>query len=94
MKLISLSSNDKRFKTLEFHNGLNIIVGSKRLTKEKKKTSNGIGKSLSLICVDFMLGKGSQNSEIKKLRTVMEKENITLSLIFEHKNKTYNIVDF
>jgi uncharacterized protein YydD (DUF2326 family) len=91
MKLISLSSNDTRFKTLEFHNGLNIIVGSKRLTKEKKKTSNGIGKSLSLICIDFMLGKGSQSSEIKKLKTVMEKENITLSLIFEHKNKTYNI---
>lgn len=91
MKLIRLSSSDKRFKPLDFDPGLNIIVGQKVLKDDKKKTSNGIGKSLSLICIDFMLGKGSQSKEVKKLKEVMEKENITLNLIFEHKGVAYNI---
>jgi len=91
MKLIRLSSSDKRFKPLEFDSGLNIIVGQKVLKDDKKKTSNGIGKSLSLICIDFMLGKGVRSSEVKKLKDIMEKENISLSLIFEHNMKTYHI---
>lgn len=91
MRLIHLSSNDKRFKPLEFEPGLNIIVGQKVLQEDKKKTSNGIGKSLSLICIDFMLGKGVQNKEIKKLKEIMKKENIALSLVFEHQDSTYNI---
>lgn len=91
MKLIQLSSNDKRFKPLVFHSGLNIIVGQKILKDDKKKTSNGIGKSLSLICIDFMLGKGNQSKEVKKLKEIMKQENITLSLIFEHRGDTYHI---
>lgn len=91
MRLIRLSSNDKRFKPIDFEKGLNIIVGEKVLKKEKKKTSNGIGKSLSLLCIDFMLGKGTQSKEVKKLKEIMEKENISLKLIFEHSGITYTI---
>ncbi|MDP8169713.1 hypothetical protein QJU96_00190 [Pasteurella skyensis] len=40
MRLITLYSNDKRFKPLKFNNGLNIIVGQKILKEDKKKTSN------------------------------------------------------
>jgi len=91
MKLLQLTSSDDRFQTLNFKSGLNIIVGQKVLTDDKKKTSNGIGKSLALICIDFMLGKSTSSKEIKKLKEVMKRENITLSLAFEHNNKTYNI---
>lgn len=91
MRLIQLSSSDKRFKPLVFHPGLNIIVGQKILKDDKKKTSNGIGKSLSLICIDFMLGKGNQSKEVKKLKEIMKQENITLSLIFEHNENIYHV---
>lgn len=91
MKLIQLSSSDIRFKPINFEDGLNIIVGQKILKNDKKKTSNGIGKSLSLICIDYLLGKGTQSKEIKKLKALLEKEQIILSLIFEHNGVTYNI---
>ncbi len=91
MKLLQLTSSDNRFHTLNFTSGLNIIVGEKVLIKDKKQTSNGIGKSLALICIDFMLGKNTASKEIKNLKEVLEKENIRLSLTFEHKNKTYSI---
>ena len=91
MKLIQLSSSDVRFKPINFEDGLNIIVGQKILKNDKKKTSNGIGKSLSLICIDYLLGKGTQSKEIKRLKAILEKEQIILSLIFEHNGVTYNI---
>ena len=91
MRLIQLSSSDSRFKAITFTLGLNIIVGEKVLTDDKKKTSNGIGKSLSLICIDFMLGKGSQSKEIKKLKEVLEKEKIILTLNFEHNGVFYEV---
>ena len=91
MKLLQLTSSDSRFQTLNFKEGLNIIVGQKILKEDKKKTSNGIGKSLALICIDFMLGKSTASKEVKKLKEIMKKENITLSLSFEHDNKIYNI---
>ena len=83
MKLIQLSSSDVRFKPINFEDGLNIIVGQKILKNDKKKTSNGIGKSLSLICIDYLLGKGTQSKEIKKLKALLEKEQIILSLILD-----------
>ena len=93
MKLVQLSSSDKRFKTLNFKEGLNIILGEKVLKKDKKKTSNGIGKSLSLICIDFMLGKGlkNPNKEIKKLKEIMKRESIILTLTFKNKNVPYMV---
>lgn len=92
MKLIRLSSNDKRFKPIDFDTGLNIIVGEKVLKNDKKKTSNGIGKSLSLLCIDFMLGKGSQSKEINKLKEIMKQENISLSLTFRNDKNIHNIM--
>ena len=91
MKILQLTSSDSRFQTLNFKSGLNIIVGQKILKDDKKRTSNGIGKSLALICIDFMLGKNSKSKEIKKLKEILKRENITLSLAFEHNREVYNI---
>jgi len=91
MKLLQLTSSDSRFNTLNFKSELNIIVGQKVLKEDKKKTSNGIGKSLALVCIDFMLGKNTTSKEIKNLKEVLDKESITLSLTFEHQKKTYTV---
>lgn len=91
MRLIQLSSSDTRFKAITFEPGLNIIVGEQVLKDDKKKTSNGIGKSLALLCIDFLLGKGSQSKEIKKLKEVMDKEKISLTLNFEHNGELYEV---
>jgi len=91
MRLLQLTSSDIRFQTLNFNKGLNIIVGQKLNSSDKKETSNGIGKSLSLICIDFMLGKGSQSKAVKRLKDVLKKEVIILSLFFEHNNISYEV---
>ena len=91
MKIKLLTSSDPRFQTLEFHDGLNIIVGEKVFKEDKKKTSNGIGKSLSLICIDYMLGKGTQSKEVSKLKKILEEHKIKLTLLFEHNDKQYTV---
>jgi len=91
MKLLRLSSSDNRFKAIEFKDGLNIIVGEKVLKDDKKKTSNGIGKSLALVCVDFLLGKGAQSKEVSKLKKILEDHEIILTLLFEHNGQTYQV---
>ena len=55
MKLLTLSSNNPKFRTLEFKDGLNVLVGL-QLSAQEKKTINGIGKSFSLYLVHLMLG--------------------------------------
>lgn len=86
MKLLELSSDYKGFQTIEFKNGLNIIVGTKTQTDKNEETSNGVGKSLSLRCIDFLLGKDRNVEEIKK---ALEEKEITLKLLFLHENQSY-----
>lgn len=86
MKLLRLGSNYKDFQSVEFSDGLNIIVGTKTETRKNEETSNGVGKSLSLRCIDFLLGKDKNTEEIKK---VLEERKIILNLLFSHSNKQY-----
>jgi len=66
MKLLKLSSDNKKFKTLEFNDGLNIVAGL-QLSSEEKQTYNGIGKSFSLNLIHLLLGsmldKSKQNEK-------------------------------
>lgn len=86
MKLLRLSSDYKDFQSIEFTDGLNIIVGTKTETNKNEETSNGVGKSLSLRCIDFLFGKDRYAEEIKK---ALEKNDITLNLLFSQDNKQY-----
>lgn len=86
MKLLRLSSDYKDFQSIEFTDGLNIIVGTKTETNKNEKTSNGVGKSLSLRCIDFLFGKDRYAEEIKK---ALEENDITLNLLFSQDNKQY-----
>lgn len=86
MKLLRLGSDYKNFQSIEFSDGLNIIVGTKAETQKNEETSNGVGKSLSLRCIDFLFGKDRDTEEIKD---VLKEKVITLNLLFSQNNKQY-----
>ncbi|ECL1093480.1 DUF2326 domain-containing protein [Campylobacter jejuni] len=84
MKLLRLSSNCSTFQPIDFKDGLNIIVGEK--TKNNKETSNGVGKSLSLRCIDFLFGKDKNVDEIKN---ILQQKDIVLNLSFSQNEKIH-----
>lgn len=86
MKLLRLGSDYKDFQSIEFTDGLNIIVGTKIETNKNEETSNGVGKSLSLRCIDFLFGKDRDTEEIKK---ILKEKGITLNLLFSQNNEQY-----
>lgn len=49
-------ANDKRFKTVEFSAGLNVILAERTLESGQKDTRNGAGKTTLLNIVHFCLG--------------------------------------
>lgn len=57
-KLVKLYSNKDTFHDITFKDGLNVIMGKpqKKDTRDKKSTTNGIGKSLLIKIIDFCLG--------------------------------------
>ncbi|MCY4523812.1 MAG: hypothetical protein OXB84_03645, partial [Halobacteriovoraceae bacterium] len=89
MRLSKLSSSNKNFKTLLFNPGLNIVSGL-QLSKEEKKTINGIGKSLSLKLIHHILGADFKTPEEKKLESFL-KQYGKFYLEFTHRNKNYVI---
>ncbi|MDX6047610.1 MULTISPECIES: DUF2326 domain-containing protein [Bacillus] len=58
MKLIRLSSNNDKFHTIEFKDGLNLIIGKQAnpTSNNKRNTYNGVGKSLIIYLIHFCLG--------------------------------------
>ena len=55
MRLIQLSSSNTNFETIHFNKGLNIVLGEKS-SSNKKETFNGVGKTISLSLINYMLG--------------------------------------
>lgn len=89
MKLLQLTSDNPKFKTLNFKDGLNIVVGT-QLTDEQKKTINGLGKSLSLSLIHYMFGSKFKTSSERKLEQYLSEYGIfELSLL--HNNQEYTI---
>lgn len=87
MKLLSLSSTNPKFRTLNFKDGLNIVAGLQK-TNDQKESINSIGKSLSLKLVHYLLG-ASLDSE-KKLKKYLANYGI-FSLTLSHNDKEYLI---
>ncbi|MFE7373327.1 DUF2326 domain-containing protein [Bacillus cereus] len=58
MRLIRLSSNMNSFHTVEFKDGLNLIIGKQANPGDKNldRTYNGVGKSLLIYILHFCLG--------------------------------------
>ncbi len=89
MRLLQLTSNNPKFHTINFKNGLNIVVGS-QLTAEQKKSINGIGKSISLSLIHYMFGSNFKTASDKKLEDYLSTYG-TFELTFLHNDKEYTI---
>lgn len=89
MRLLQLTSNNPKFNTINFEKGLNIVVGS-QLTPEQKKSINGIGKSMSLSLIHYMLGSSFRSVSEKKLERYLSTYGI-FELTFLHNNEEYTI---
>lgn len=89
MKLLKLTSNNSNFRTINFQPGLNIVVGT-QLTKEQKKSINGIGKSMSLNLVHYMFGSTFKTKAEKKLEKFLSKYGDFI-LTFNHNGEEYII---
>ena len=58
-KLNKLDANKKSFHSIKFNDGINIVMGksgNSSKDNKKKKTINGVGKSLIIKIIDFCLG--------------------------------------
>jgi uncharacterized protein YydD (DUF2326 family) len=83
VRLIRLYSENQIFDDIIFHDGINIILGEKynENTLKGRKT-NGVGKSMSIVAIDFCLLSDYKNSRIKKIpgNILGLDENICLDL--------------
>ena len=91
MKLLQLTSDNPKFKTLNFKPTLNIVAGL-QLTEEVKKTINSIGKSLTLTLVSLMFGGklDTKNPKEKKLKDFLSTYGM-FYLHFKHNGEEYEI---
>lgn len=64
MFLHSIGANDKRFKELIFHEGLNVLVADKTTTSDQGDSRNSIGKSSFVRILKYLLG-GNEPKEMK-----------------------------
>lgn len=85
MTLLSLICDNPKFKALNFNKDLNIVVG-KQLNHDQKDTVNGIGKSLSLEMLHYML-----NAKIPQKMKDFLKDYGNFNLSFIHDNKNYTV---
>lgn len=87
MKLLYLRSSNQKFNSIEFKEGLNIIIGSQK-TKDSNASFNGVGKSMSLRLIHYILG--STFGKQKKLKEYLGTYG-NFELAFEHLGKKYII---
>ena len=89
MRLLQLTCDNVKFNTINFEEGLNIVVGS-QLTAEQRKSINGLGKSMSLSLIHYMFGSKFKTTSEKKLEEYLSTYG-TFELTFLHKGEDYKI---
>jgi len=91
MKLLQLTSDNIKFKTLNFNPNLNIVAGL-QLSDKDKDTINGIGKSSTLTLVHLMFGSKLDPKKPKeqKLKRFLQTYGV-FYLTFTHNDKQYEI---
>ena len=80
MKLIKLYSVPKTFEPIFFESGINLILGDKDTSSNKR---NGVGKSLSIEFINFALLQDFKRSRVSKIpkEAFSEEVNVCLDLI-------------
>lgn len=82
------SSNDDFFEPIEFHEGLNIILGERSEGSEKR---NGVGKSISIEFINFCLLKDIDKSRLKFLPKQIISQSHPIFLDIEIEGKLITI---
>lgn len=66
--IYSVRSNNKSFKTVEFHTGLNVVLADRQrnVEQDNKNTRNGAGKTTLVEIIHFCLGSNMETNSIFK----------------------------
>ena len=94
MRLISISANQDSFKKINFHSsGASFIIAEQKdpTQSDKKKTYNGVGKSLLVALIDFCLGAGASSGITKTLSSCDDLKDWKFTLKLSIKGKSYII---
>lgn len=73
-----LSSSLSSFKTLEFHDGLNVLLAKKESGATDRQTRNRAGKSSLIEIIHFLFGGNADKKSIFKTETLID-ESFNLS---------------
>ena len=85
MRLLHLTSENPRFQNISFHDGLNIIIG-KKITHNQKDTINGVGKTLAIELIDYLLGGSNQ-----RISSILQETDTLVNLQFEHNGEVFQV---
>lgn len=71
IKLLKLYSSPTIFDPIEFHDGVNLVIGEKveekHIITRKDRKTNGVGKSMCIEFINFCLLKQSDDSRVTKI---------------------------
>ena len=79
MFLESMGSTDPRFKKLEFHDGMNLLLAEKTDCSEATDSRNGAGKTSMVRLLRYLLG-GERDGWIKSLQGELEDNSLWIDL--------------
>lgn len=82
MKLVSLKANKDHFRSIEFRDGLNVVLAERTETSKDTDSRNGVGKTTLFQIIDFCLGgRVGRGDGLEKLQG--SNWEFTLVLAFE-----------
>lgn len=91
--IYSVRSNNKSFKSVEFHTGLNVVLADRQrnVEQENKNTRNGAGKTTLVEIIHFCLGSNVDSNSIFRSK---ELEGWSFILKMDIGNSIYTIERF
>lgn len=91
IKLIRLHSEPEIFTPIDFHDGVNLIMGEKVKEEniKKGKKTNGVGKSLCVEFINYCLLKSTSNSRVSKIP--LDKFSESTKIILELEINSVNL---
>jgi len=94
LKLIKLYSDDRCFRDIKFHDGVNLICGEKSIDKQGNVASNkqnGVGKSLLIELINFCFLKSNVQSKIPLINDEYLPGSSYANLHFKYNDNDYII---
>ncbi len=64
MALLAVTSSDRRFRTVRFKPGFNLVLANKSPGSTTKDSRNGVGKTTLIEIIDFCLGGNPSEDQV------------------------------